>query len=744
MKILDYLRASLAAMLLLTLTLPLTATRTEAQGVEREKIPYNWKNVAVGGAGCWVTGVVVHPKAPHATYIRTDVGGSYRWDEAKQSWTPLNLNFDYAHANYYGIESIALDPNQADVVYIAAGTYTDKGDGAIFKSANRGASWTKLGLAVPMGANQEQRWGGERLAVSPRDGRVLLFGSRRDGLWRSVDGGENWTKNSQIPVAADNLGVSAVTFDAKGNGAIYAAVSGQGVYHSGDDGATWSLQPDSPPDVLRLESAPDGALWATHKTGVSKWSEGKWQPLPTGGTPPFCGIAINPHDARDVVVSDLVDRFKAPDGGRLFRTRDGGATWLLVPAANEIGVPWGYQFDIANISALSFDPEDATRMWAVSGAGTMRADNWGAPKATFKSIVAGHEEACINMLAAPPKGTELFSAMLDLDGFAHDNGLDAYPSRRLGMKSGNWIGHTLSIAYQEADPKNMMRIGTQGFAGRAASVAVSRDGGLTWNGLPNFPARTLPLHGAIASNDANNMLVMCNANVSSDEKQWKPVAVEQPFQFTRDGGASWQASAGVPRTAAAAPWGVYGTATRIGADPLAANTFYVAAPEDGAIYRSTDGGAKFVLVNHAKLADLNRAQFKVQPGATGQLWLSSTQDSSYSHASQRLESEGLYHSPDGGASWRKIAGVASVINFGFGINAPNSAVATLFIYGRLTGDQSDKIYRLTDAGENWTDITDPANPVGNQPLSMEGSRQTFGRVFIGTNGSGLFYGDSTR
>ena len=55
-------------------------------------------------------------------YARTDVGGAYRWDDQKQEWIPLTDWLSPAQGNFTGIESIALDPSDANRVYLAAGT----------------------------------------------------------------------------------------------------------------------------------------------------------------------------------------------------------------------------------------------------------------------------------------------------------------------------------------------------------------------------------------------------------------------------------------------------------------------------------------------------------------------------------------------------------------------------------------------------------------------------------------------
>src|ERR1017187_8554527 len=45
---------------------------------------FAWKNVNIQGMG-YVTGLVIHPLAPHDIYIRTDVGGAYRRSEEHKS-----------------------------------------------------------------------------------------------------------------------------------------------------------------------------------------------------------------------------------------------------------------------------------------------------------------------------------------------------------------------------------------------------------------------------------------------------------------------------------------------------------------------------------------------------------------------------------------------------------------------------------------------------------------------------------
>src|SRR5262245_55332159 len=54
--------------------------------------PYVWKNVVILGGG-FVSGVVFSPARAGLAYARTDVGGAYRMNADKSSWTPLTDHF---------------------------------------------------------------------------------------------------------------------------------------------------------------------------------------------------------------------------------------------------------------------------------------------------------------------------------------------------------------------------------------------------------------------------------------------------------------------------------------------------------------------------------------------------------------------------------------------------------------------------------------------------------------------------
>src|SRR5947209_19720819 len=81
---------------------------------------YDWKNVKVGGGG-FIPGIVFSRVEKGLAYLRSDMGGCYRWDDAQKRWIPMHDSM--GESSYFGGESIAPDPIDANVVYIAAGMY---------------------------------------------------------------------------------------------------------------------------------------------------------------------------------------------------------------------------------------------------------------------------------------------------------------------------------------------------------------------------------------------------------------------------------------------------------------------------------------------------------------------------------------------------------------------------------------------------------------------------------------------
>ena len=131
-----------------------------------------WSSIKRGGAG-----LGLHPRSANVLHARTDVGGAYRWDPTTMGWTPI------ADGNrFHGIESVALDPNDDQPIYIATGKHTFEANGRIFASCDRGGTWKPVDLPFPLGGGNPGRAMDERLMVAPHLPSTLFHGARSAGM----------------------------------------------------------------------------------------------------------------------------------------------------------------------------------------------------------------------------------------------------------------------------------------------------------------------------------------------------------------------------------------------------------------------------------------------------------------------------------------------------------------------------------------------------------------------------------
>jgi uncharacterized protein YjdB len=105
-----------------------------------------------------------------------------------------------------------------------------------------------------------------------------------------------------------------------------------------------------------------------------------------------------------------------------------------------------------------------------------------------------------------------------------------------------------------------------------------------------------------------------------------------------------------------------------------------------------------------------------------------------------LNDQGLYRSGDAGSTFNKIANVQTAFMFSFGQHAPSRLNPAVFVYGKVVGYDKEAVFRSDDMGQSWVKISLDNPFPGNDPNAMVGDRQVHGRIYIGTNGTGLLYG----
>lgn len=670
--------------------------------------PYVWRNVTIKGGG-FVTGLVFSSAVPNLVFARTDVGGAYRYSVADGRWSPLLDWVGQDQANLLGVESIALDPERPERVYLAAGTYLTAGNGTMLRSDDYGETWQRYSIAVPMGGNHAGRSMGERLAVDPADPDRLFFGSRTRGLWVSRDAGETWTELESFPVRGEEgIGLSFVLPDA-GAGSLYVGVAtldGETLYRSRDAGESFEPVEGAPLGMMPHHAAlaPDGLLYLAYNDGPGPndirdgaiWRFDPQTDTWTDVSPRHGGFGAVAVDASraGVVMASTIDLW-APD--QIYRSIDGGGHWFEIAGAaskDPAGAEWLY-FGDGTVDAtgwmgdLEIDPFNRSRVLYVTGWGVWWSDDVTNTDARLNARFAfqsdGLEETVTLDLAAPPSGPALLSAVGDICGFRHDD-LDASPST--GMFDNPRFGNGTSIDFAESSPELVVRVGT-GEAGQRG--ALSMDGGQSFVAFEREPAGSGA--GSIAVSSDGSTLV------------WSPEG-GAPAR-SDDHGGSWAPCAGVP------------AGVRVVSDRVSPTTFY-ALDRDG-VYVSRDAGVSFELTPFGLP---HGARLRSVFGQEGHFWVTS--------------STGLYRSTDGGLSLTRVDGVDASLGVGFGRAEKEGGYPALYLSGKVGGAAG--LFRSDDAGLSWTPISDDQHRFGWIEF-ITGDQRSYGRVYVGTHGRGIVYGD---
>lgn len=719
---------------------------------------YQWRNVEIVGGG-FVTGLVFNPGEPDLLYARTDIGGAYRWNPRSHRWVPLTDGIAPDDWNLYGIASLAADPVEPHRVYLAAGMYWNNWtsqNGAILRSEDYGTTWRRTDLPFKLGGNMPGRSMGERLVVDPNANHILYLGAPRGhGLWRSRDFGVSWDRvesfpNPGVPVPAqspaekDVIGVVWIAFDAlsgvrgQPTPTIYVGVADpdRPIYRSLDAGQSWELLPDQPTGFLPHHGAvaANGVLYVTYgnaagPNGVTSgdvWkfdpTENRWErisPVPSDDPENhfgYGGLAVDPSDP-DVVVVSTMNQWWPDDN--LYRSIDGGHTWTAFwswgdNSAERIfrytldisGAPWLDWGEVPEppasspklgwwIGDVEIDPFHSDRLLYVTGATVYGTENLTAldrdQVVEIRVWAQGIEETAVLDLSSPPEGARLLSALGDLGGFRHDEFW--VPPRQ--MYQNPRFSTTTSLDYAELVPQFLVRVGYS--AAGQPRLACSEDGGLTWQPAATEPAETEGGGTVAVAADGSTIV-------------WTPGS-EAPASVASGCGSRWYPCSGLPEGA------------KVVADRANPSRFY--ALHRGRFFRSDDRGFRFELVAQG----LPEGRLRAVPGREGDLWLAAG-------------SQGLYHSPDGGLTWNRIPTVGEAEAIGFGKARPGGSYMALYLTGRIAGEVG--VFRSDDAGASWVRINDERHqwPWWGAPIT--GDPRIYGRVYLGTNGRGILYGDHPR
>lgn len=274
----------------------------------------NQINNGPGPFGGEVTDIAIDPSGAtdQVIYVATNDGGIWKTSDGGVNWQPLTDDLPSL-----SMGAVALDPVDPQIVYAGSGNPFDGGvefsrGAGLYKSMNGGSNWTVVDggpfSSVLAGLHIN------RILVLPGD--VLLVATR-GGLFRSEDGGLNFGANApqcNDGRPLDDIGVAEITSlvrDTVTATTIYAAVSGKGIFVSTDNGRTF-------PAASNLFGVGHNGAPAVYNDIAFAMSVQTIPPLNKRVF--YASVQYDPPSG-------------APQYVGLFISRDEGATWTPSPSA---------------------------------------------------------------------------------------------------------------------------------------------------------------------------------------------------------------------------------------------------------------------------------------------------------------------------------------------------------------------------------------------------------------------------
>src|SRR6267143_1909649 len=292
-----------------------------------------WRMIGPFRAGK-VNAVAGVPGNPAVYYFAADGGGVWKTTDGGTVWKPI---FDKEPVASIG--ALALAPSNANIIYVGTGVNTifadsSYGDG-IYKSLDGGENWQHLGL-------EDTRHIG-RILVDPHNPDIVLVAAmghssgpnEERGVFRSTDGGRSWKK----VLYKDNVTAAVDLSFETGNPRVVYATLWHGIRKPGQKGTSYG------PGSGLYKSTDEGMTW-TQITGHGL-PEGDWG---------RAGVAVAPGNHGQRVY--LIVEAKEKKGG-VFRSDDAGTTWKKATEDQRISGSW-------YMSEIFVDPKNADIVYVPS------------------------------------------------------------------------------------------------------------------------------------------------------------------------------------------------------------------------------------------------------------------------------------------------------------------------------------------------------------------------------------------
>jgi photosystem II stability/assembly factor-like uncharacterized protein len=330
-----------------------------AQRVESLVKDLQWRNIGPSNMSGRVVDIDAVDSNPSIVLVAAASGGAWKSVNSGTTWEPIFTH--YGTANIGDVEFFQPDP---DIIWVGTGEPCVRnsvgwGDG-IYKSTDGGRTFTNMGLKdTHIIADVVTHPTNPEIVYVAAQGHVWGY-NRERGVFKTTDGGRTWRKLTNGLPDDDRTGASALVMDPSNPNVLYAGMwerirhpynfeSGGpngGIFKSTDGGETWTKLTNGLPAGETGKIGID--IYRKDPRIVIAIVEHGYQPEPRINNAP------NP---------DYTDMTKLGTG--IYRSEDGGATWSFISRNNSR--PFYF-------SHIWIDPGDANRVYVLAGSAQVSED----------------------------------------------------------------------------------------------------------------------------------------------------------------------------------------------------------------------------------------------------------------------------------------------------------------------------------------------------------------------------------